>query len=70
MKKLVLSGMALLAFAVAGFSQANQATLNQVGNQQTGTATQTGTSLQSNIQQTTASGITNVGQLCQHIAGA
>lgn len=61
MKKLILTGATLLAFAATSLAQNNQATLNQAGNQQTGTATQSGSSLQSNIQQTTASGITNVG---------
>lgn len=60
MKKISLIGVALLGSATISFAQ-NTATLNQVGNQQTGTATQTGTGLMSNIQQTTASGITNVG---------
>jgi trimeric autotransporter adhesin len=60
MKKVILTGIALMAFAAAGFAQ-NTSTLNQNGNSQTGNVVQTGNLLISNIQQTSAGAIINQG---------
>lgn len=59
MKKVFLTGAALIAFAAAGFAQ-NQATVNQVGNAQSAVQNQTGNHLQSTISQDKQEG-TNVG---------
>lgn len=50
MKKIILTGTALLAFAAAGFAQ-NNATLNQVGNSQTAQQSQTGNLHNSTVSQ-------------------
>ncbi|QJD81627.1 hypothetical protein [Spirosoma rhododendri] len=52
MKKVLLTGTALLAFAAAGFAQTNQATTNQAGINQRAAQTQTGSYLKSTITQT------------------
>lgn len=52
MKKVLLTGTALLTFAAAGFAQTNTATTNQAGNNQTAAQTQTGSYLKSTINQT------------------
>ena len=67
MKKLTLTGAALLGFVAMSFAQNNNATLNQAGNQQTGNATQAGSNLISNIQQTSTGAITNVGNYASTI---
>ncbi|MBO0948593.1 beta strand repeat-containing protein [Fibrella forsythiae] len=56
MKKIILTGTALMAFAAAGLAQSNNATLNQNGTGQTGRQQQTGTYLNANIQQVQGSG--------------
>ncbi|MBO0948595.1 beta strand repeat-containing protein [Fibrella forsythiae] len=50
MKKLILTGAALVAFAAASFAQ-NNSTVNQSGNAQTGVSTQNGNQQTANIQQ-------------------
>ncbi|WP_019988859.1 beta strand repeat-containing protein [Rudanella lutea] len=51
MKKIILTGAALMAFAAVSYAQSNSATLNQNGNGQAAEQTQTGTYQNSNIQQ-------------------
>ena len=60
MKKILLTGSVLFAFAAASYAQ-NTSTVNQNGNSQRGVATQSGSLLTSNIQQTSGSSITNKG---------
>lgn len=60
MKKVLLTGSVLFAFAAASYAQ-NTSTINQNGNSQRGVATQSGSLLTSNIQQTSGSSITNRG---------
>jgi hypothetical protein len=55
MKKVILTGVALMAFAAAGFAQ-NSSTVNQAGDNQTATAQQLGNAQVSNIQQTEGTG--------------
>ncbi len=54
MKKVLLTGAALMAFAAAGFAQ-NTSTVNQNGTSQTANATQVGNQQTSTINQTTGS---------------
>jgi len=51
MKKVLLTGTALLAFAAAGFAQTNTTTTNQAGDKQTAVQTQTGNYLTSTVTQ-------------------
>ena len=64
MKKVILTGMALMAFAAASFAQ-NVSTVNQNGNSQTGNATQSGNLLTSGIQQTSTGAVTNSGNFAR-----
>ncbi len=66
MKKVLLTGSVLFAFAAASYAQ-NTSTVNQNGNNQRATATQGGTLFISNIQQTSAGSITNAGNSAETV---
>ena len=64
MKKVLLTGTTLFAFVAASYAQ-NTSTVNQNGNQQRASATQTGNLFKSNIQQTSSSSVTNQGNYAE-----
>ncbi|ADB42028.1 beta strand repeat-containing protein [Spirosoma linguale] len=67
MKKIILTGTAIVALAAACFAQNNTSTISQSGNQQSAGATQKGKDLISTIVQTSAGGITNVGNFAKTV---
>ncbi|HEY0110560.1 MAG TPA: hypothetical protein VGB67_13065, partial [Fibrella sp.] len=69
MKKLILTGTALIAFAAVSFAQ-NSTTINQNGTSQTAEATQVGNLQTSNIQQVGTAALPNNGNYAGTFQGA
>ena len=61
MKKVILTGFSLIAFAAASFAQSNTATLNQVGTSQNSTQNQSGNNLTSVVTQGNSAVADNTG---------
>jgi hypothetical protein len=70
MQRIFLSGFALLAFAAAAQAQ-NSSTLNQIGNSQSATITQTGSNNNSSVRQITGTGTgANTGNVVEVLQNA
>ncbi|SOD95511.1 beta strand repeat-containing protein [Spirosoma fluviale] len=67
MKKIILTGTAILALAAACFAQNNTSTITQSGSQQSAEVMQKGKALISTIVQTSANNIANVGNVARTI---